>query len=133
MIHMLALAEVPYHVEMTNLCPNSKTFLGVFAMVCIILSILFFIANYFWNSGKPKTSKKPLLWWAGTLVFVLSVVSIAVYIVLPPIITALRGPDYVSTDPCDPYYTPEKAPLKDCGENCIYNGTTGEFVNCTCT
>lgn len=136
---MIALAQ--YHVEMTQLCSNSETFLGAFAMICLILGILLHIANYFWNSGKPKTSKKPLLWLAGIWIFVIGVLCLIIYVILPPIITILAhdgnalGADG-GYDPCsqydDPYSKLTPSPPY-CGDYCYNKSVPKDYQNCTCT
>jgi hypothetical protein len=123
------------HVDYFPLCSSTRTFIGVFVMICVIVSVLLFIANYFLNRGKPKTSKKSLLWLAGIAVFVLGVLSMAIYISLPPIMAALRGPDYFPADPCDPYSSsvyrpPEPPPF--CGEYCHNQSVPKSSGNCTC-
>jgi hypothetical protein len=116
---------VQFHTEMTQLCSTSRTFLGAFAMICIILSVLLFIANHFWNSGKPKTSKKPRLWLAGAAILVIAFISIIIYIVTPPLLGALG---LQTEDPC--LSNPPTPPY--CGEYCANKSVPKSSENCTC-
>ncbi len=123
------------HVDYFPLCSNTRTFIGAFTMICIIVSVLLFIANYVITSRKPKTSKKSLLWLAGIAVFALGVLSIIIYIALPSLVSALRGPDYFPADPCDPYYSPAYSPSEPppfCGEYCRNQSIKPASENCTC-
>ena len=114
---------------MRQLCSTSKTFLGVISMLCIILSAILYVANYFINSGKPKTTKKPLLWLASIAVFVLAVLGIAIYIILPPIMLLVKGSDSVPLGAdCYPNY--QEPPY--CGDNACINSTPPAGRNCTC-
>lgn len=108
-----------------QLCSTSKTFLGAFAMICIIISVLLFIANYFWNSGKPKTSKKPLLWLAAVSILIIAFVSIVIYIITPPLLGALG---LQTEDPC--LSNPPVPPY--CGEYCRDQNIKPASENCTC-
>jgi hypothetical protein len=114
---------------MRQLCQTSKTFLGVIAMLCIILSAILYVANYFVNSGKPKTSKKPLLWLASVAVFVLAVLGIAIYILLPPVMSLVMGSDSVPLGAsCYPDY--HEPPY--CGDDTCRRANWTGASNCTC-
>ncbi|MCI0504000.1 hypothetical protein L0Y65_04780 [Candidatus Micrarchaeota archaeon] len=110
---------------LTQLCSNSKTFLGAFAMICIILSVFLFIANYFWNGGKPKASKKTRLWLAGAAILVIAFISIVTYIVTSPLLGALG---LQTEDPC--LTNPPVPPY--CGEYCRNQNIKPASENCTC-
>jgi hypothetical protein len=105
---------------------SGRTYLGVFVMICIILGVLLHIANYFINSGKPKTSKKPLLWLAGTFVVLFAMICVVLYILAPIILNSfgIRGEDpCVSNQPPVPPY---------CGEYCHDSSAAKSSENCTC-
>ncbi len=112
-----------------TLCQTSKTFLGVFAMICVLLAIALYIADYFVNSGKPKSSKKPLLWVAATSVLLLAAISIVIYIIAPPLLNAMG----VQTGPpeCQTAYQPNPEPPY-CGDYCTNRSAPKSSENCTC-
>ncbi|MFH0884642.1 MAG: hypothetical protein V1861_02950 [Candidatus Micrarchaeota archaeon] len=115
--------------DLTQLCKTNKAFLGVFGMICIILGVLLHIANYFINSRKPKTSKKPLLWLAGTAILIIAIISIAIYILTPPLLAALgvKPVQGCEVDSSPDYYTPPY-----CGEYCNNRSIAPAYENCTC-
>jgi glucose uptake protein GlcU len=109
-----------------QLCTTPRIFLGAFAMICIILGVLFHIANYFINRGKPKTSKKPRLWLAGTSLLLLALLAIVIYILAPVLLKSLginAETSCVSSSPSVPPY---------CGAYCHNRNITPASENCTC-
>jgi hypothetical protein len=119
---------------MRQLCTTSRTFLGAIVMILIIIGILLHAANYFLNSGKPSTKKKPLLWLAGTWILALSFLLIVIYIISPPIARMLLGPGNAS-DPCNTYYQPAgnyTPQLPYCGAYCANHSRFKDYPNCTC-
>lgn len=111
-----------------QLCSTNRTFLGAFIMMCIILGVLLHAVNYFINSNKPKTSKKPLLWVAETVILVIAFVSMFVYLATPVIIKSF-GIDVQNPD-CPPGNQDNLPPY--CGEYCHNQSVAPAYENCTC-
>ncbi len=98
-------------------------------MICIILSLLLFIANHFVNSGKPKTSKKPLLWLAGISILAIAAISISIYIIAPPLLASLGfKPAY----DCVSDYNVGFNTASYCGAYCTNKSAPKPPGNCTC-
>ena len=113
------------------LCQTQKTYLGVFAMICLSLGILLHVVNYIRNRGKPNTPKKPFLWLAGTLMLIMTPLCIIAYILFPVILNALIGPG-MSSSPCEPYSIAPPSLPPYCGEYCHNNSVAKSAENCTC-
>jgi hypothetical protein len=114
-----------------SLCSTSKSFVGALSMIFLIIGVMLHIANYFINSGKPKTSRPPLLWLAGTLFLALAVLGIIVYVVFPPIMAVLIGPN-VTQNPCYPDSSPEPDLPPYCGGYCTNKSIPKPNESCTC-
>ena len=121
-------------LALRQLCQVSQTLLGLVAMILIVLSFIFYVANdtvnRFFKPPKYLTNRKnrPLLWKLSVLSLALAVVLIIIYI-MAPIVADWLGIES-AYDKClrdsDTFEEPH------CGEYCYNKSVAPLYDDCNC-
>jgi hypothetical protein len=78
-------------VHVSNICFRYQLYVGLGAVLFLILGVVLHGMNAIISRRKPKDSKKPLLWVGGTILLALAALCSILFLLVPPLIGMLAG------------------------------------------
>ena len=100
---------------LTELCSSSQTFLGAIAMILIIMGVIALFFSFF--------VKKPIVRVIGIALLLVAVLTMTVYVLIPPLFSASG----VKIIDCSRQIVPPY-----CGSVCYNSSFNESGKNCTC-